>query len=64
MEPWQRTNAATKIWSSAGSWAPAGEARSAPSMRDVLAGQPDALDFEGGAGGQPGERLPVLSGHS
>jgi hypothetical protein len=27
---------------------------------DVLSGQPDAFDLEGGAGGQPGEYLPVL----
>ena len=27
---------------------------------DVLAGQPDPLDFEGGAAGEPGERLPVV----
>ena len=60
MDPWQRTNAATKTWSSAASCASGG---SVNGSFDGDAGfdQADTLDFDGGLPDELGEFLPVAS---
>ena len=60
MDPWHRTNAATKTWSSAGSCASGGSVNG-PFDGDAGLNEADAVDFDAGLPDELGQFLPVMS---